>query len=229
MSDALRHREHLAARLAEVERERDMLLRLIGLYDQWLTISGEQPIETPERVGASGPLGSPAPAPATPVEGPADEVGKTGAAPEVAAPPIEAAPASSLRLSMKDAAAAREAATRAAGPYPCPHCPRSFPLPRNVARHLSVKHPDGAPPPAAPPSEPWSPEPVGTTDVKVEIRHGKEWFLCTRCPTRYPTRAKLAQHLTHDHKPEERGAMPVGRAPHTYNGRAIRVAGTKLA
>lgn len=88
------------------------------------------------------------------------------------------------------------------GPINCPDCGESIAQKKNLARHRKVAHG----------WEPWQPTPVVPTNGAPVIRRGAEWFVCSRCPLKFPTReTRDAHQATHPPIPDVGPLRSIGR------------------
>jgi hypothetical protein len=211
-------------RLARIESERASLLVLRDAWHRYLELD-DSSIEQPEGGGVPPVVEPPAGdspgsarsgqgqrrrngrrAPAAAAAPSTSSSGSVGTPTPASLPPIRA-------TGQQEAAQQRVARQRAAGPYVCGDCGRdNFPLPQNVMRHRSSAHPGSSTPPTPKPR--WHPEPVGIGADNVEIKNGKERWLCNRCPLGFPDREARDLHQE-THPPIPDAGDPVGSNPLT--------------
>lgn len=85
---------------------------------------------------------------------------------------------------------------------PCPNCGKEFDTGQGLSLHRRRTHA----------YKPWEPVPMGTSSPAAVIRKGAEWFVCARCPLKFPTREARDRHqLTHPPIPEPGPLRSIGR------------------
>ena len=125
----------------------------------------------------------------------------------------------------KAPAAARTADSAPPGTHSCPECGKTTATEVGLTIHRRQLHgvkpdrsaktrlADRKKPPANGDSRPFS-FPIGKAANPPEpvIRHGKEAWLCTRCPQTFESRERLNAHMQKGHQPEL-GTRPFGEQP----------------
>jgi len=124
------------------------------------------------------------------------------------------------------AAALTTADSAPPGLHTCPECGKQTPTPAGLVTHRSrVHHVKPRPTPAQGLSDRKKPAsngdsrpfsfPIGKGAIPPApvIRHGKETYLCPRCPASFPTAEALKGHLMKGHPPVGSLTRPFGEQP----------------